>query len=176
MVDSWHLESTIPDTQNDIWVLSVEDGTAQPFRNTGLQERDPAFSPDGKWISYLQGADQDWQLWVAPYPGPGIPHQISTDGGSWSIWSADGRKLFFRGRGETVQQVFAAAIQTEPAFSRSDPESLFELDFLFWVTDLHPDGERFAIVRRAATGVAQINVVLNWFEDLNRLVPTDNDQ
>jgi hypothetical protein len=37
-----------------------------------------------------------------------------------------------------------------------------------------PDGQHFVMVEldREALRVAQINVVLNWFEELNRLVPT----
>jgi len=41
--------------------------------------------------------------------------------------------------------------------------------------DVSPDGQQFVMVRR--TGVRksmQMNIVLNWFEELKRLVPTDN--
>ena len=88
-----------------------------------------------------------------------------------SFWSADGRTLFFRG-GEDYQEIFAAAIQTEPVFSRSDPESLFEATGPFQISDLHPDGERFAMLRIADTEVApQINIILNWIEELKERVP-----
>ena len=161
-----------PDTLNDIWVLSVEDGTAEPFRNTDISEVGGAFSPDGKWISYSQRVgDQEPQVWVAPYPGPGIPHQISTDGGvGWSQWSADGRTLFFRG-GEGARHILAASIQTEPVFSRRDPESVVEVDGRFITPNLHPDGERFATTLIGNTSQAPINIVLNWFEELKQRVP-----
>ena len=32
---------------------------------------------------------------------------------------------------------------------------------------------RFLMIREAEQGANQINVVLNWFEELKRLVPTD---
>ena len=162
-----------PDTLSDIWVFSLEDGTAQPFRNTGIREVNPRFSPDGRWISYSQAAaDQEWQVWVAPYPGPGVPYQISTEA-SLPIWSTDGRTLFFRGSGENFQQIFASAIQTEPAFSRSDPELLFEVDRPFRIGNVHPDGERFVISQAidSGFGALHINVVQNWFEELKERVP-----
>ena len=38
--------------------------------------------------------------------------------------------------------------------------------------DIHPDGQRFLMIKENS-GADQINVVLNWFEELKRLVPTD---
>ncbi len=38
--------------------------------------------------------------------------------------------------------------------------------------DISPDGQRFLMIK-AVEGVAQLNVVLNWFEELKRLVPTN---
>ena len=37
--------------------------------------------------------------------------------------------------------------------------------------DITPDGERFLGVERAQ--ISSLNVVLNWFDELKRLVPTD---
>ena len=41
--------------------------------------------------------------------------------------------------------------------------------------DVTPDGQRFVMVQAAEqeAGATQINVVLNWFEELKRLVPTE---
>ena len=40
--------------------------------------------------------------------------------------------------------------------------------------DVSPDGQRFLMVKETeqTTAPVQINVVLNWFEELRRLVPT----
>jgi len=42
--------------------------------------------------------------------------------------------------------------------------------------DVSPDGQRFLMVKEIeqARSAAQINVVLNWFEELKRRVPTAN--
>ena len=40
--------------------------------------------------------------------------------------------------------------------------------------DISPDGQRFLMIKDVEGSTGQINVVLNWFEELNRLVPTDN--
>jgi hypothetical protein len=41
--------------------------------------------------------------------------------------------------------------------------------------DISPDGQRFLMIKQpeqATSAAQQINVVLNWFEELKRLVPT----
>ena len=42
--------------------------------------------------------------------------------------------------------------------------------------DVTPDGQRFLMIQLGEPEAAtQINVVLNWFEELKRLVPTDQN-
>jgi hypothetical protein len=42
--------------------------------------------------------------------------------------------------------------------------------------DIHPDGQRFLMMNMQGSEGSRprINIVLNWFEELKRLVPTDN--
>ncbi len=76
--------------------------------------------------------------------------------------------------------MMAVSIQTEPTFRAGRPEVLFEGSYRTTPVpagtqyyDIYPDGQRFLMIKREQAP-AQINVVLNWFEELNRLVPTDN--
>ncbi len=71
-------------------------------------------------------------------------------------------------------------VTTEPNFSPGSPKALFEGQFFTdgpanTDYDVAPDGHRFLMIK-AAEGEevqpAQINVVLNWTEELKRLVPT----
>ena len=40
--------------------------------------------------------------------------------------------------------------------------------------DISPDGQRFLMIQpERQAGLKEIVVVLNWFQELNRLVPTD---
>ncbi len=71
------------------------------------------------------------------------------------------------------------SIQTEPTFKAETPRLLFEGSFDLsspnvrnW--DISPDGEWFVMLKEVGTQHSQINVILNWTEDLKRLVPTDN--
>ena len=78
----------------------------------------------------------------------------------------------------------AVSLRTEPTFEAETPTVLFEGSYSYGRLDktpqydVSPDDQQFVMVKEASdTGerpVTQINVVLNWFEELKRLVPTDN--
>ena len=64
--------------------------------------------------------------------------------------------------------------------SAADPGPLFEGPYLLGVAgnqtfDVSPDGQRFLMIREDQTtsNQAQLVVVQNWFEELQRLVPVD---
>jgi len=77
--------------------------------------------------------------------------------------------------------MMAVDITTEPSFSAGKPKMLFEGHYFsatgasFPEFDVSPDGERFLMLKSVTQEQAaptQINVVLNWTEELKRLVPT----
>ncbi|MGD9345893.1 MAG: hypothetical protein PVH84_08535 [Candidatus Aminicenantes bacterium] len=101
--------------------------------------------------------------------------QISTDGGKDPVWSRTGQELFYR-NGDKMMTV---DIVTEPEFSPANPRLLFEGTYT-WAGrarsyDIAPDGQHFLMVKsnKPISPPTQINVVLNWFEELKRLVPTE---
>ena len=78
--------------------------------------------------------------------------------------------------------MMVASVQTEPTFNAGRPEVLFEgsyvrsrIDRAYQYYDISPDGRRFLMIKEADEegGQGQINIVLNWFEELKRLVPTN---
>ncbi len=134
------------------------------------------FSPDGRWLAYHSYASDRFtapDVYVQPFPGPGEKRQISTGGGAEPVWNSNGRELFYR----NGDKMMAVEITTEPTFTAGTPRLLFEGRYERDVAnrtyyDVSPDGQRFLMVEAAETGTAQINVVLNWFEELKQKVPT----
>jgi hypothetical protein len=99
---------------------------------------------------------------------------ISTTGGYQPAWSRDGKKLFYRsGRGN--RKIIAATFETEPDFRVTGFEELFEGQYqrhIYYRTyDVAPDGRFLMIQELQESTPLGINVVLNWFEELKRLVP-----
>jgi serine/threonine-protein kinase len=159
-----------PDTQHDIWVLPAG-GEATPFLVEPFDQRGARFSPDGKWVAYQSSESGSFQIYVTRYPGAGARWQISTDGGTEPIWSADGSELFYRSGDEFT----VASVSATPEFRVGRPASLFNKPLWSYAGrrsyDVHPDGERFILEldERAAPAPTHVVVVLNWFEDLKRL-------
>jgi len=135
------------------------------------------FSPDGKYLAYVARESNRTQVYVRPYPGPDITFLVSEEGGGGGepVWSPDGRELFYR----TGDKMMVVSIETELTFRAGRPEVLFEGPYRatqrpagMQYYDISPDGERFLMIRSDQVP-GQINVVLNWFEELKRLVPTN---
>jgi len=164
-----------PATQRDLWVLRMSDRKTQPFLRTQFDEASPRFSPDGRWLAYISNESGRNEIYVQPYPGPGGKWQISTEGGTEPAWNPNGRELFYR----SGDKMMAAEITTQPGFVAGTPRMLFEgryepAPFPISNYDVSPDGQRFLMVKpseQAQAAPTQINVVLNWFEELKRRVP-----
>jgi Tol biopolymer transport system component len=163
----------------DLWILQIEgDREPQPFITSPNSERFPKFSPDGKWIAYVSNELGPMNVYVSPYPKPDVKYLVSEEeGGGQPVWSPDGTELFYR----IGNRMMVVSVETEPTFRPGRPEVLFEGRYVnsrirIWnpYYDISPDGQRFLMIKDVEGRTGQINVVLNWFEELKRLVPTDN--
>jgi hypothetical protein len=93
------------------------------------------------------------------------------------VFSRDGRELFYIADGA----LWSVPIQYEPSFRIGTPARVSDGTHRYTWAHPHPDGERFLMIRDAATedGAAsaagnrfRLHVVVNWAEELERRVPT----
>ena len=164
--------STANSGNEDLYVLPVGAGNPVPkeFVATPFSDWDGRFSPDGKWMAYISDASGQYEIYVRPFPGPGSQWQISTGGGEEPVWSRDGKEIFYRnGTKWMVVDVKAAR-----EFSASQPRLLFTGPYVNVPGpsyDVGPDGRFLLIEGPPEVSVTRFNVVLNWFDELRRLVP-----
>jgi serine/threonine-protein kinase len=165
-----------PKTLPDIWSLNMDDPLKRrPFLQTPFREGGPAISPDGYWIAYVSDESGRSEVYVRPFPGPGQKWTISTDGGSEPVWPRKSDQIFYR-NGDAMMVV---DVKTTPEFSASKPRRLFEHAYersdAYWSNyDATPDGRRLLMLRAITTSPPaqrQINVVLNWVDELKQQVP-----
>jgi serine/threonine-protein kinase len=172
-----------PTTGFDIWVLRLTDPStgsgqsrkAQLFLRTPFTETAPRFSPDGHWLAYASNESGRFEIYVQPYPGPGGKWQISTEGGMEPVWNPKGGELFYR----SSNKMMVVDVETKSGFSAGKPRVLFDVGSYsptpatFPNYDVAPDG-RFLMLKpseQQGQAATQINVVLNWFEELKQGVP-----
>lgn len=157
-----------------IWVLPMGgDRTPKLFLSAPSSFRYPEFSPDGHWIAYTSNETGTEELYVQPYPGPGEKHHISTAGGSEPIWVTNGELMFRNG-----DKFYSVVITSMSPFSSEPPRLLFERQgyapfgpIRGW--SVTRAGRRFLLMRPkepALKPVTELQVVLNWTEDLKRRV------
>ena len=184
MPSSWSADGKVvafferhPATGWDIWVLPLQgERKPRPFLQTRFGETGAVFSPDGHWLTYVSNESGRREVYVQAYPGPGGKWQISTEGGNGAVWAKNGKELFYR----NGDKMMAVEITTQPTFRAGAPTLLFEGQYVQSGPgranyDITPDGQRFLMIKLGKPGATQINVVLNWFEELKRLVPTEKN-
>ena len=158
-------------------------GSWQPLIQTAANERHPILSPDGRWLAYASNETGRYEVYVIRFPELDGRTPISVNGGQYPIWSADGRELFYAlqpaGPPRAVTRV---PLDMENGDSQrltvGTSEELFAWNYFTRqggrrLYDLS-DG-RFLMITRSdsasLTEQPQINVVLNWSEELKERVP-----
>jgi len=164
-----------PDTGSDIALLDVSSKRVTTFLNSQYEEWYPEFSPDGRWMAYTSDESNRQEVYIRPFPGPGMKQQVSIEGGSEPLWARNNKQLFYR----RLDQVWVVDVWTDGGLSTGKPRILFEKpgysrSYPIRSYDLSLDGQRFLMVRfenRKPTPVTEMILIQNWFEELKRLVP-----
>jgi serine/threonine-protein kinase len=158
----------------DIWSIQLDgDRKATPFLQTPFNETVAVISPDDRWLAYVSNESGRNDVYIRAYPGPGGKWQISTDGGDAPVWSRNGKELFYW----NGDNMMAVDIAGDTALRAGTPRLLFEGKYekagIGRNYDVTPDGQRFLMIKSGTANgqTAQMNVVMNWFEELKRRVP-----
>ncbi len=66
------------EARGDIWTMPAKNGPARQLTDTsGAAERSPAWSPDGRWISYFSDESGEYNLYVTQSDGKGETRQLT---------------------------------------------------------------------------------------------------
>jgi eukaryotic-like serine/threonine-protein kinase len=163
--------------------LMPADGSA-PWRAivmTPAYETLPAVSPDGRWLAYVSNETGQVQVYVQPLAGSaGTRVQVPGMGHS-PTWSGNGTELVYL-RGGPPTEVMRIAVRPgrEPGtLALGDPE--VAANFRYFTRraptqqyDATASGDRLLFIGSGLEDTEhdrQIRIVINWFDELRRLVP-----
>jgi eukaryotic-like serine/threonine-protein kinase len=182
-------------TDASLSLFSLKQKKATSFGSIGsLGPTDAVFSPDGRWVAYSTQMEPVTPrvVYVQPFPATGATYQLpALEAGGYRHprWSPDGKELFYWIGGSVGNvRMRAVAVTTQPTFAFGNPTPI--PNPIGWLDqagdvvrqyDVTADGQRF--LGRIAAGSAgstdagapmnaELQVVLNWFEELKARVPT----
>ncbi|MCZ6696809.1 MAG: protein kinase [Acidobacteria bacterium] len=152
-------------TDVDIYLLELGDGKeAKPFLQTEFEERSGVLSPDDRWLAYVSDESGTYEVYVAPFPGPGGKWQISKGGGNGPGWTKNGTEIIYTGPGSRVMAVNIQA--GADTISVGTPVELFRNERIV-DGDVSPTGQRALVAIGTETGESHpISIMLNWTEAL----------
>jgi eukaryotic-like serine/threonine-protein kinase len=151
---------------SDIW--SYSGGKATPLLAGPFSEESASFSPDGRFIAFAADDGGASHVYIQAFPGPGPRVAVSIDEGGSPRWGLDGRQIFYEGS----RRRMVVDVTTDPVVRLGTPRPLSERRDLVGKMPESPDGHRFlSLTTRAQKGRLELRVVLNWFDELQRLAP-----
>ena len=102
-IDGWDLSPSakraVFAARGDLFTVPAEKGDARNLtRSPGSRERDPSWSPDGKWIAYLSDKSGEYEIHVIGSDGKTPDRQVTKGGTTYRfgpVWSPDSKKIAF---------------------------------------------------------------------------------
>ena len=158
-----------PTSGSDLWLSP--DGQQSPLIVTPYNEASASISADGKYMAYVSDESGRNEVYAIPASGKGQRVTISIDGGTGPVWSRDGSELFYR----TGDDLMSVKVSTTVGLVLGERRRLLDLSRYdsgyFHEFDVSADGRRFLLIRTEAESLpTRLDVVVNWVEELKRLV------
>jgi tricorn protease len=134
------------EARGEIFTVPEKRGSVRNLTNTsGVAERDPAWSPDGKHIAYFSDKTGEYELYLRPGDGTGEEKQITKGGSAFRyspVWSPDSKKIAFS---DKTGRLFVLEVASGRIRSL-DKDEWFELRSYSW----SPDSRWLTYARRGA--------------------------
>ena len=161
-------------TGGDLWKVNLGgEHAVQPLLVSPANEGSGVVSTGGGWMAFTADDSGRNEVYVRPFPGPGPRVPISRDGGTEPLWSRDDRNLYF----VNGHKFMTVDVTLSPSFTASVPRQLHQAPFMLSPNGatsygLSLDGRRFLRLEpvKPDPPATRIDVVLNWREELRRLV------
>ncbi|MEW6126284.1 MAG: PDZ domain-containing protein [Acidobacteriota bacterium] len=141
------------EARGDILSVPAEKGNARNLTNTpGVAERDPSWSPDGKWVAYFSDESGEYALHLREQSGIGEVKKIALDPSFYysPTWSPDSKKIAFydkrlnlwyvdlaKGTPTKVDTTHAGAGTFDPAWSPDSRWLAYNKANKSWIRAVH---------------------------------------
>jgi len=153
---------------------------------SGFNEVAASISPDGNWLAYNNNETGMHQIYLRPYPNVNDGKWQITSAGGWEAsWGPDGETLYYVSQTNeedtgtrglySVPLTLGADVSIGTPTRLATGLSVNGGDYPNY--DVHPDERQFIgfeVDTRATQSQEEFLILVsNWFEELNRLAPSD---
>ena len=185
--DGKHLSfDVVSGASHSLWILTLENGSIARFTDAPSTEPfGSAFSPDGRWLTYhalppnASAATTASGVYVEPFPATGARYQAPKQERDFHpLWSPDGKELMYV-PSVSSRRLAIARMSTGSGVTFGDPELIpfnlagGHLSAGWRAFDVLPDGRLVGLMPRVSNSgsLSAIRYVVNWFDELQKLVP-----
>ncbi|HEV2489344.1 MAG TPA: hypothetical protein VGT03_06030 [Candidatus Acidoferrales bacterium] len=166
----------------EIWALPLfGERKAIPVLQSQFDLFEPALSTDGKWLAYESSESGRQEIYVVPFLHGTGKWEISTSGGTWPRWRADGRELFYLSADHKIMSAEIAEQGLGLLIGKVQP--LFQANPINTsgaVYDVTADGKKFLVDGTSTQQSSEpLTLVVNWpaaEEIAQRLTPSTESQ
>ncbi len=138
--------------RGDLFTVPAKDGPTRNLTATpGVHERNPKWSPDGKWIAAITDSTGEDEIHLFPQDGVGSAQQLTSSGGPYKyrlVWSPDGKKIMWADKKMRLQFVDVATKQVKLIAQAK----VWEIKDYVW----SPDGKWVAYARAEEEGMPKV--------------------
>ncbi len=174
--EEWAQDSVLVfSTQGDLYAVNplAQDPQAYPWVEAEYGEFDFDLDPSGRFAVYTSLEFDRPEIFVRDFPTPQGKWRISSEGGRRPVWSGDGQSIFYQSLDN--RSIVRVDLEVGAGVVPLGREVVWQADeFGRW--DLDRDTGRAASTVPASSGPSgdrpdgnQFWIVVNWFEELNRL-------
>jgi serine/threonine protein kinase len=160
--------------KNDLYIVDIGgDKKPKALLTSPHDEKNAAFSPDGKYMVFESDLSGTYEIYVRPFPDvQKEQRQVSTAGGIKPVWSRSGSEIYYLA---PDNKLMAVPVVTSPGLTLRKPIALFDVGPYYFGAqgrnyDVSADSKRFVMVKNpsgpAGAVAVPITVVLNWVDEI----------
>lgn len=135
-VQSWEISPdgnrAIFGARGEIFTVPAKNGQTRNLTNTsGVHERYPKWSPDGKYIAFISDRSGEDEIYIIPQDGKGGEKQLTSGGDVYKYslqWSPDSKKILWSDQNYTLNYIDIDS-KAVSQVDKSDVNSFFAYDW-----------------------------------------------
>jgi len=168
-------------SREDVMEMALDSShQVTPLVHSAFPERNGTVSPDGRWLAYEANESGRFEVFVRKYPEVNSGRwPVSTDGGSRPMWTRNTHELVYVSPSGGLMRL---QVQNGESWTATPPSPLVKDGYYTSplnagrTYDIDASGRQVLMITdpdaESSGPPASLVVVLNWFEELNRLAPT----